>query len=188
MLGVSSVDEKKQPCGLVDDKCIARRRPGGGLFPGQVGGVASWWQRPHLLPARRIYTFLIHSETDTHLSHCYTHTLALIFTSCSFLETWPEANCTLVANRLKQKCSESHDWNQHNLYTGYNLKCQMKNIFSVCVHSIVFLTYLILSYNFPSAEYARLSVLPSGCIRIGFEMAFKKNKISILLQNTEALI
>lgn len=58
----------------------------------------------------------------------------------------------------------------------------MKNIFSICVHSIVFLTYLILSYNFPSAEYARLSVLPSGCIRIGFEMAFKKNKISILLQ------
>lgn len=65
----------------------------------------------------------------------------------------------------------------------------MKNIFSICVYSIVFLTYLILSYNFTSAEYADLSVLPSGCIRIGFEIALKKlNKKSILLQNIAALI
>lgn len=69
----------------------------------------------------RQHTFLIHSETlplhqpscrsplHTHLNPWF-HLLC-----CSFLETWPEANCTSVVNRFKQKSSEPHNWEPHNL-------------------------------------------------------------------------
>ena len=45
---------------------VARRRQPG-QFPGQVGGVAGWWERPHLLPAMHT-----HTHTHTH-KHRQTH-------------------------------------------------------------------------------------------------------------------
>ena len=106
---------------------VARRRQTG-QFPGQVGGVVGWWERPHLLPARRTHThtFPIRPETlpftsttpflcHSLLTHTHTHThlrthLHFWFHRfrCSFLKEKKtkktharEQNCTSVVNRFK---------------------------------------------------------------------------------------
>lgn len=101
---------------------VARRRQPG-QFPGQVGGVAGWWERPHLLPAMHTHTqtqtntFLIRPETllftsasppsplSLSVTHTFAHTLALLILPFSLLFSGKkharEQNCTSVVNRFK---------------------------------------------------------------------------------------
>ncbi len=102
---------KQQPCGSVvrsrrgDSEGVARQRQPGNSQDRWVGSGAG--DRGHTCCLPSTHTFLIHSETQPlhqppcrSLLHTHLHSWFYLF-CCSFLESWPEANCALVVNRFK---------------------------------------------------------------------------------------
>lgn len=88
--------------------------------------IAHTYKRTHSLFSGKHNLYIVPScrrlHTQPQLDFFFPSFVAL------FRKTWPEANCTLVVNRLKWKCSEPHNWVPHDLYMQLNLKCPEGNM------------------------------------------------------------